>query len=220
MTTPAAPSPKNAVLAPSPEERLLRAWKAYGSLVYITCGAVALGILARYGWIYINEQKELGIQNEFAQATTPDAYRNFAARHPGHRLAGVAEATVADDAFTGGKYADAVASYSAAVSDLPAGPIQDHAKLGLAASLQMSGKSAEAESALRQILNDTTQLKAIRCEAGYHLAGMLVAAGRGAEVQRLAEQLMQIDAGSPFAARTLAIRPQAAGPVIAPAISP
>ncbi|HEY4989954.1 MAG TPA: tetratricopeptide repeat protein [Opitutaceae bacterium] len=219
MTTPAAPSPKNAEISPSPEERLLRAWKTYGSLIYVACGVIAIGILARYGWIYLNEQKELGIQKEFSEATTPDALSNFAARHPGHPLSGVAEATVADDAFGAGKYSDAVRSYSAAVADLPAGPVQSHAKLGLAASLQMSGKLAEAESAMRQILNDSSQLKAIRCEAGFHLAGILVAAGRGAEVQKLAEQLMQIDASSPFAARTLSIRPPAAAPVVAPAIT-
>jgi hypothetical protein len=219
MTTPATPSPKNAEIAPSTEERLLQAWKTYGNLIYVVCGAIVIGILARYGWIYLNEQKELGIQKEFSEASTPDAFSNFAARHPGHPLAGVAEITVADEDFGSGKYSDAVRSYTAAVADLPAGPVQSHAKLGLAASLQMSGKLPEAEASLRQILNDSGQLKAVRCEAGFHLAGLLVAAGRGAEVQKLAEQLMQIDAASPFAARTLSIRPPAAGPVVAPAIT-
>jgi hypothetical protein len=56
------------------------------------------------------------------------------------------------------------------------------------------------------LLNDTTLLKQIRCEAGYHLASVAAAAGRNADVQKFAEQVMQIDATSPFAERAFALR--------------
>jgi len=71
---------------------------------------------------------------------------------------------------------------------------------------------SDAETGLRQLLNDTNQLKAVRCEAGFHLAGLAAAAGRAAEVQKLAEQLMQIDPTSPFAERTFALRSEMPGP--------
>jgi tetratricopeptide (TPR) repeat protein len=209
---------ENAAIPPSPEVRLKRAWDRYGSLLYITCGVVLLAILAKGGWEYVNAQKELGIQKDFEECTTPDAYRSFASSHPGHPLTGVAEQMIADAAFTAGKYTDAANAYLAAASDLPPGPVRGHAKLGLGVSLALSGKPAEAETNLRQILNDTTELSAIRCEAGYQLAELAVAAGRGMEVQQLAEQEMQIDAASPFAARTLQIRPPAPAPLTAPRI--
>ena len=69
-----------------------------------------------------------------------------------------------------GHFADAVAGYERAIADLPAGPFQARARLGLAMAQAQSGRTADAEAGLRQILNDTSQLKAIRCEAGYHLA--------------------------------------------------
>jgi hypothetical protein len=118
----------------------------------------------------------------------------------------VAELRVADDAYAGGHYSDAAAGYEKAAADLPAGPFQSRAKLGLAAAEALSGKPTDAETVFRQLLNDPAELKAIRCEAGYHLATLAAAAGRAVEVQKLAEQLMQIDASSPFAERAFALR--------------
>jgi hypothetical protein len=217
MPTPASPSsPKDAEIVPSTELRLKHAWERYGGLVFFACGVVALGILAKGGWEYLNVQKELGIQKEFSECTTPDSFLNFAAKHPGHALAGVAEETVADNYFTSGRYADALKAYSSAITDLPEGPVRSHAKLGQAMALDLTGKSTEAEAGFRQIMDDTTQLKTIRCEAGYHIAGIAVAAGRGTEIPKIAEELMKIDSSSPFAERTFMLRP----PVVAPVASP
>jgi len=207
MTTPATPTDtKPAPSAPNHEETLREAWKRYGSFVYITCGVVALGILAKGGWEYLNVQKENGIQNEFAQCVTMDSYRTFVANHPGHPLAGAAEVTIADNAYSGGKFADAITAYTSAVSDLPDGPVKARAKLGLAMSLYLAGKTADAETNLKALMNDTTLLNQVRCEAGFHLAGLALAAGRMADVQKYAEQVMQIDATSPFAERAFALR--------------
>jgi hypothetical protein len=217
MPKPASPSsPQDAEIIPSTEERLKQAWERYGGIVYFVCGVVALGILAKGGWEYLNVQKELGIQKEFSECTTPDSFLSFASRHPGHALAGVAEETVADNFFTSGRYPDALKAYSSAISDLPDGPVRSHARLGQAVSLDMTGKTSEAESDFRQIMDDTTQLKTIRCEAGYHLAGIAVAQGRGADVPKIAEQLMKIDSSSPFAERAFMLRP----PVVAAAAAP
>jgi len=207
MTMPATPTDtKPAPSAPNHEETLRQAWERYGSFIYITCGVIALGILAKGGWDYLNVQKEIGIQNEYSQCVSLDSYRSFAANHPGHPLAGAAEVIVADGSYATGKFADAVTSYTSAIADLPAGPVQARAKLGLAMSLVLSGKTADAESSLRQLLNDTTLLNQVRCEAGFHLASLAAAAGRTADVQKFAEQVMQIDATSPFAERAFSLR--------------
>jgi hypothetical protein len=169
---PATPSDANqAALPVSSEEKLKKAWDTYGSLVYIACAVVAIGILAKGGWDYLNVQKELGIKKDFAECTTPDAYRSFINNHPGHVLTGVAELIIANDAYAGGKFSDAVAGYGSAIADLPAGPAQSNARMGLAMSLVQTGKTAEAEASLRTLMNDAAQLKTTRTEAGYHLAG-------------------------------------------------
>jgi hypothetical protein len=211
---PAAPSDsKDVEIAPSPEQRLKQAWEKYGGFVYFFCAVVALGILAKGGWEYLNVQKELGIQKEYSECTTPDSYLTFAVKHPGHPLAGVAEETVADNDFTSGRYLDALKAYSSAVTDLPEGPVRAHAKLGQAMALDLTGKTSEAETSLRQLMDDSGQLKAIRCEAGYHLAGIAVAAGRPGDVQKIAENLMKIDPSSPFSERTFMLRPPETAPV-------
>jgi hypothetical protein len=81
--------------------------------------------------------------------------------------------------------------------------------MGQAISLAFTGKAADAEASLRKLMNDTGLLKTFRCEAGYHLAVLDLDAGRGAEVQGIAEQLLRIDPTSPFAERAFSLRPVA-----------
>jgi hypothetical protein len=217
MPTPSAPSdPKAAAEIPvSFEENLKQAWARYGNAIYVMCGLVAAGILAKGGWDYLVAQKELGIRKDFAACTSTETFRAFASYHPGHPLAGMADLRVADDAYATGHYADSAAGYEKAVAELPASPFQARARIGLAMAQAQSGRVTDAETGLRQLLNDSNQLKAVRCEAGFHLAGLAVGAGRAAEVQKLAEQLMQIDPTSPFAERTFALRSEMPEPAAA-----
>lgn len=217
MKTPATPLDPQG--APPPDVQLKQTWERYGNLIYLVIGAIALAILAKGGLDYLNAQKEIGIQTEFEQCVSMDSFKAFASNHPGHVLTGVAELTIADNAYSAGKYPEALAQYTAAVADLPAGPAQARAKLGRAMSLEFTGKGADAEASLRQMLNDTSLLKTIRCEAGLHLAGLAAAAGRGNEVQALAEQLMQIDPQSPFSERAFSLRPPVEEAIKVPSVS-
>lgn len=221
---PATPSePKNAEVSLSPEEYLRQSWDRYGTFVYILCAVVALGILAKGGLEYLNHQKELGIENEYALCVSTDSFRSFAAAHPGHPLTGAAELTVADYSYAAGRFAEALGAYTSAIADLPAGPIRARARLGEAMSQALTGKAADAESNLRNLMNDSGAVNTVRCEAGFHLAGLLVGLGRGGEVQGVAEQVMRIDPTSPFAERTFAMRTPVADAVtvpVAPLLTP
>lgn len=214
MPTPPAPSdPKAAEAIPVPlDESLRRAWERHGNTIYVACALIVAAILARGGWDYVVAQREHDVRKEYAACTTPESLGAFAASHPGHPLAALARLQMADDAYAGGHYADSVAKYEEAAAQLPPGPFQARAKLGLAMAQALSGKTADAEAGLRQLLNDAGQLNAIRCEAGYQLAGLAAAAGRESEIQKLAEQLMQIDPSSPFSERVFALRTGATGP--------
>jgi hypothetical protein len=184
-------------------------------MVYVVCGLIAAAILAKGGIDYLAAQKELTIQKEFAACTTSESYKSFSAAHPGHPLSALVDLRVADEFYAYGKFSDAATSYERAVETLPAGPFQARARLGLAVSQAQAAGRADAGMGLRKLLNDETQLKAIRCEAGYHLAVLAVAAGRVGEVQKLAEQLMQIDPSSPFAERTFQLRAGIKEPAVA-----
>jgi hypothetical protein len=186
--------------------KLKRAWGKYGNAVYVLCALIAAGILGKGIMDYLTAQKELGIERDYAACTTPESFKLFADEHKGHPLAALVELSIADTAYASGKFADAVADYETASADLPAGPFQARAKLGVAISQAQGGRTSDGEAALRQILNDEGQIKAIRCEAGYDLAELAVTAGHPGDVQKLAEQLMQIDPSSPFAERAFALR--------------
>jgi tetratricopeptide (TPR) repeat protein len=179
--------------------------------------AVILAIIAKGGWDYVLARKEVEMRKDYSACTTAEAYRAFAASHPGHPLAAMAELNVADDAYSSGHYGDAVADYEKAAADLPSTPFKSRARLGKAMALALSGKTSDAQTELSQILNDSSLLNAYRCEAGYHLASLAAAGNRPAEVDKLSEQLMQIDPTNPFVERTQELRAEMpAGPAPAP----
>ena len=210
MPIPATPSdPNSAAIPASPEDRLKAAWERNGSLVYIVLGVLAAAVLAKGGLDYYSAQKELTTQQDYAACSAADMLRAFADSHRGHPLAGLAELRVADMAYESGKFGEAATDYGQAVADTAAGPFQSRARLGLAMAQAQSGRPTDAEAGLRQILGDTNELKAIRCEAAYHLASLQVSQGRTGEVQKLTDQVMQIDPSSPFAERMVEMRPSA-----------
>jgi len=221
MTTPEAASEKKpAVGHVFLEEKLKHVWDNYGTAIYVLCGMVIAGMLAKGGLDYLKAQKEIEIQRDYTACTTTEGFKAFAAGHRNHPLGALVELKLADEAFIKGSFAEATTNYEKAVADLPAGPFQSRAKLGLAASQARAGKAADAEASLRRILNDADEFKAVRCEAGYDLAELALAAGRPADVQNLATQLMQIDPTSPFAERAFALRSElGAAATSAPAVA-
>jgi hypothetical protein len=229
MTTPATPTDptpagddRNFVavdetyVAPSFEDQLHVFWKKNGKIVIGVCVAILLGIVAKGGWDYVEAQKEEGIRQEYAAATTPEKLKAFAAAHSGHTLAGIAQLRIADDAFTAGKTAEAVAGYEAAIATLKTGPLAARAQLGLAISKILSGKTSEGEAALKALASDAGQLKGVRAEACYHLASLAVDASKPDDVRKFADQLMQIDPSSPWAQRAMMLRAKTvtAAPVV------
>jgi hypothetical protein len=217
IAAPSDPQPAQTVLL---DEKLRIAWERYGAVIYVICGLGAAAILAKGGLNYLAAQKELGVQKDYAAITTPDGDKQFIAEHRGHPLAALVEMKIADEAYMTGKFPEAVTDYEKAVIDLPAGPFKSRARLGQAMAQEQSGKTSDAEGNLRLILNDENELKSVRCEAGYDLAEIAVSSGRGAEVEKLAERLMQIDPTSPFAERAFALRSEISGPgASAPAIA-
>lgn len=218
MSTPVTPTPSNsagddrnlvpadATPVPSFEDKLQAFWEKNRGLVLAACGLVILAILGKGGWEYLQRGKEADIAKAYAAATTSDQLKSFSAAHPDHALAGVAQLRLADEAYAAGKAPDALAAYDKAIAALKDGPLAARAKLGRAVSKLQTGKAAEATGELQQLANDAAQFKAIRAEAGYHLASLAAEAGNSADVQKYSDQLMQIDPTSPWTQRGLQLR--------------
>jgi len=78
-----------------------------------------------------------------------------------------------------------------------------------------AGQVSDGESGLRRLLGDSQQSNSVRVEAGYDLASSAAASGRPAEVESIAQQIIQIDPESPWAQRAFALAstlPRAPGP--------
>jgi hypothetical protein len=231
MTTPATPSaPQSAgddrklvsvdatYIAPSFEDKLHIFWKNNGTVVLALCGLVFVGIIAKGGWDYMQKQKELEIEGAYAKATTSDQLKAFASANADHSLAGVAQLRLADEAYTAGKSADALAGYDKVVAALKSGPLAARAQLGRALAKVQAGKVADATTDLKQLAADAGQFKGVRAEAAYHLTSLAAEAVNSADVQKYSDQLMQLDPSGPWTQRALMLRASVpAAPATAPA---
>jgi tetratricopeptide (TPR) repeat protein len=196
--------------------------------VYVACAIVLLGIVGKGGWDYLADEKEAAVGNDYAASTTPDQLRTFAAEHSVSPLAGAADLQLADQAYAAGKAAEAADDYQKALAALPPGPFVARAHLGLAMAQVQAGRTSEGESGLRQLVNDPTQLKAVRAEATYQLASLAAAAGRPDEVRKLSEQIMQLDPSSPWTQRAFGLQarltapaaPASPAPMVAKPVAP
>jgi hypothetical protein len=197
-------------------------WERNGKAVLAFCALVIVGVVAKGLWDYTSRQRELGVEKEYAAATTPEQLKAFAAAHPDHSLGAIAQLRMADEAYAAGKYAEAITGYDQALAVLKTGPLAARVQLGRAMARVMSGKTAEGTADLKQLLDDANQLKAIRVEAGYHLASLAADARNSDEVQKISDRLIQIDPSSLWSQRALTLRanlavPDAPAAVAAPA---
>lgn len=212
MTTPATPStPKPAENAPvvpvlTFEDRVAAFWKKNSTLVYVACAAVALVIVGKGGMDYMARQKELGIGQAYAAATTTEQLKAFIAAHPAHSLAGVAQVRLGDEAYTAGKYAEAISAYDQGATLLKSDPLATRARLGRAHARLQSGQTAEAQADFKQIKDDATQFKSARGEAAYALANIAYTTGNSPEGNALVDQIMQLDPTGPWAQRGMMLR--------------
>ena len=232
MTTPASPAPnppagddRNLVAAAtSPavtfEDRVRTFWTGNRNVITGLCIGVALAILGKGGWDHLQRDKESGVVQVYAAADSSEKLKAFAAAHAGHPLAGVAQLRLADEAYQAGKAAEAAGLYQQAAATLKGDPLGARARMGRAVAQLAAGQATEATPALKALADDSSQLKAVRAEAAFHLASLAVEAKDANEAQRLVDQLMQIDVSSPWTQQAMMLRaslPATPAPAAAPA---
>ncbi len=196
----------NEATALSFEDKVNLVWQKNRPLVIGACLAVIVFILGKGAWDYLARQRELDVERDYAAATTPEQLKSFAATHSGHTLGAIAQLRIADEAYAAGKSADGLAGYDKALTMLKDPPLVGRARIGRAMAKVQAGKAAEGSEELKQLANDANQLKAVRTEAAYHLASLAAEAGNSTEVQKLSDQLMQIDPTSPWVSRAMSLR--------------
>ncbi len=209
MPSPAnTPAPKSAsatdvVPALSFEDQLRAFWEKNSGMVTAVIVAIIVVVLAKGAWDYFATQRELDVRQAYAAATTSSELKSFVAAHPDHALAAVAQLRLADEAFTAGKYTDAITGYEQASAALKTGPLASRARLGLAIAKYVGGHPADGETALKAIASDPSEIKPYRAEALFHLAAAAADAGRAADQKTFTAQLSALDATSPWTSRAM-----------------
>lgn len=199
------------------DEQLRIFWEKNRHALYLGCALVVLAIVGRYVYETLTAEREAKIEAAYAVATTPAKLQAFARDNAGHPLAGVAWLKLADDAYAAGNFSEAFVNYDKAAAALPGTPFATRALLGKGMCLIQSGKTAEGTAVLRQLEEDAAQLRAVRCEAAYHLASLAFEAGNFGEVVKLTDLIMQLDTGGLWAQRSLLLRARTPVPVAAAA---
>lgn len=190
--------PPTSAVSPDVDEHLHGFWKKYGQAASIGLLLVLAFYLGRAAIAYFSEQREEGVQTDFAAAHTPEQIRAFVAAHPDHELSGLADLELADQAYSAGQASAALSGYNEAKRVLKDPALASRAAIGSAMVQIQLGQVDSGTAALRKLMDDTTQLPVVRAEAGYQLATLAAAAGQADEVQRLAVQLVQIDKDGPW----------------------
>jgi len=193
-------------VAPSFEDRVRLIWEKNSTAVTTVLVAILLAIAAKGGWEYLSAQKEQDVERAYDAATNSTQLKTFVAAHPDHPLAGAAQLRIADEAYAEGRFTDAIAPYEQAAAVFKTGPCASRARLGLAMAKLQGGREADGEAALKALASNPDEVKAFRAEAAYHLASAAAANGKPEDVKTYSEQLLQIDATSPWAQRVMQLR--------------
>jgi tetratricopeptide (TPR) repeat protein len=189
--------------APGFEETLRKFWEKNSKAVYLACATVFLVVIAKGGLEYFRAQKENDIAASYASASNSDRLKTFASSHPDHPLGAVANLRLADEAYTAGKYVEAVSSYQKAATGFKTGPLKARAALGVGISKILAGQTSEGESALKQLVDDSSLPAITRAEAAYHLATQAMDAGRSEEAIKLLDKINTLDPTGVWARRSV-----------------
>jgi hypothetical protein len=201
------------VAAPDLEEKVRLFLEKNRSAIIAVALVVIVAILGRHGLQWMEAGKITAEREAFAAVSTDEERKAFAAEHSDSLLGGVALLQIADNAYSEGRFDDAISGYAAAADAVGDNVLAGRIGLGRAMSQIKSGDTAGGQSGLRTIADDLAAPRAVRTEAAYHLATIASGNGDAEGLAKLVTQINAIDPASSWAQRVSIL--QAALPVAA-----
>ncbi|HEY9155326.1 MAG TPA: tetratricopeptide repeat protein [Opitutaceae bacterium] len=198
-------SPANAPVEPPMEEKLRIFWEKNSRAILGACLVVLFAVLARGAYNYYLRERELSIEGDYREATTPEKQRAFVDQHPDHALAGLALLQLGDEAYSNTKYTEAQSDYRRAAEILKHGPFAGRARLGVAMA-KLDGGDRSGEQDLKSIENDALELKPVRAEAAFHLATLAAGEGKNDEAIKQFDQVSSLDPTGSWSQRAQMVR--------------
>lgn len=184
------------------EDKLTMFWEKNGRAISFVVAAVAVSLVAKWGFDQYAAARSRAISAEYAAATDSAALAAFRAAHPSTQLAGAAALRLADEAYSTSRYTEAAKLYAEAAPLLGGQPLADRARLGLAIS-QLQAGDAAAKSTLETLANDTALSGTLRAESAFHLAVLARDASATAEARRWSELALSVQPQGLWAQRAM-----------------
>ncbi len=184
------------------EDKLTMFWEKNGRAISFAVAAVAVALIAKWGFDQYAAARSRAIAAEYAAAGDSAALAAFRAAHPTASLAGAAALRLADEAYEASRYAEAAKLYAEAAPLLTGQPLADRARLGVAISQLQAGDSA-AKATLETLANDTALARTLRAESAYHLAVLARDASASADARRWSDLALSVEPQGLWAQRAM-----------------
>lgn len=154
------------------EERFNHFWKENGTLIFGAIALAAVIVVGRQTYDYIVDRREEGVRTEYREAIEQGKRETFVEAHPKHRLSGLAQLELGDEAYREREFAQAREFYEGALKLLKDPYLRSQCRLGLALSRYQTGDKEGGMKELDELRLDRSAGVAdvVRQEAGYHLA--------------------------------------------------
>lgn len=181
-------------------------WEKHGKTVSAVIVIAALAMVARWSFEQYAASRERAIAADYAAAGDNAALRAFAEANPKAALSGAAYLRLADEAYVANKFSAAAGDYQKAAAALTGQLLGERARMGVAISQLQAGDTAAAKSSLEALANDTSYVRTLRGEAGYHLAVLAREAGQFAEATKWTDLVLSADTAGLWAQRAMQLR--------------
>ncbi len=124
-------------------------WEKNRRTILIAAAVIVLAVLATIYWVISRHNLKLAAEAAFAQAKSPDAWREVIAKYPGTMPAADAMFLLAESRREQGNTDESTATYQRFLAEYPGHPLAGGARLGIAENYSAAGKTADALAALK-----------------------------------------------------------------------
>jgi predicted negative regulator of RcsB-dependent stress response len=124
-------------------------WEKNRQNIFIALGVIVVVGIGVAWWAISLHNTKLAAKAFFAQATTPDAWREVVTKYPGTMPAADASFMLAEALRKEGKIDESTQIYQKFLSEYPKHPLVGGARLGIAENYSVQGNNSEALTALK-----------------------------------------------------------------------
>lgn len=173
-------------------------WEKNRSTIIEALAAIALLAIGVTFWLITTHNRQLASEALFAEAKTPDQWREVITKYPGTQPAANAYFLVAQSLREQGNLDESNKTYEKFLEVFPKNPLSGGARLGLAENLALQGKTDESLANLRQIEGQESSGYAAAV-AGLIEGQTLIRQGKLADARKVFLNTAQNNPGSPVA---------------------